>query len=130
MKKIIFLAFILFTSIHSVMGQTAADKNPKALLRHVVLFKYKDQSTAADVKKIEQAFRELPTKINLIKDFEFGVNNSPENLNQGLTHCYFLSFSSAKDRDAYLVHPAHKAFTDIAGPHIDKVTVVDYWQHK
>lgn len=130
MKKIIFLAFILITSIHVVMAQTAADKNPKALLRHVVLFKYKDQSTAADVKKIEQAFRELPAKINLIKDFEFGVNNSPENLNQGLTHCYFLSFSSAKDRDAYLVHPAHKAFTDIAGPHIDKVTVVDYWQHK
>lgn len=130
MKKIFFLAFILFTSIHVVMAQTAADKNHKALLRHVVLFKYKDQSTAADVKKIEQAFRELPSKINLIKDFEFGVNNSPENLNQGLTHCYFLSFSSAKDRDAYLVHPAHKAFTDIAGPHIDKVTVVDYWQHK
>jgi hypothetical protein len=112
------------------MAQTTADKNSKALLRHVVLFKYKDQSTAADIKKIEQAFRELPSKINLIKDFEFGVNNSPENLNQGLTHCYFLTFSSAKDRDAYLVHPAHKAFTDIAGPHIDKVTVVDYWQHK
>ncbi|HEY1017604.1 MAG TPA: Dabb family protein [Sediminibacterium sp.] len=130
MKKILFLAFILFTSFHVVMAQTTADKNSKALLRHVVLFKYKDQSTAADIKKIEQAFRELPSKINLIKDFEFGVNNSPENLNQGLTHCYFLSFSSAKDRDAYLVHPAHKAFTDIAGPHIDKVTVVDYWQHK
>lgn len=130
MKKILFFAFILFTSIHVVMAQATADKNSKALLRHVVLFKYKDQSTAADVKKIEQAFRELPSKISLIKDFEFGVNNSPENLNQGLTHCYFLSFSSAKDRDAYLVHPAHKAFTDIAGPHIDKVTVVDYWQHK
>jgi len=130
MKKILFLAFICFTTIHVVMAQTAADKNSKALLRHVVLFKYKDQSTAADVKKIELAFRELPSKINLIKDFEFGVNNSPENLNQGLTHCYLLSFSSAKDRDAYLVHPAHKAFTDIAGPHIDKVTVVDYWQHK
>jgi len=130
MKKILFLAFILFTFFHVVMAQTTADKNSKALLRHVVLFKYKDQSTAADIKKIEQAFRELPSKINLIKDFEFGVNNSPENLNQGLTHCYFLTFSSAKDRDAYLVHPAHKAFTDIAGPHIDKVTVVDYWQHK
>ncbi len=130
MKKIVFLAGILFLSLPSVMAQSTTDKNAKALLRHVVLFKYKDQSTAADVKKIEQAFRELPAKINLIKDFEFGVNNSPENLNQGLTHCYFLSFTSTKDRDAYLVHPAHKAFTDIAGPHIDKVTVVDYWQHK
>lgn len=130
MKKILFFSFIVFISIQAIMAQTATDKNAKALLRHVVLFKYKDQSTAADVKKIDQAFRELPAKIKLIKDFEFGVNNSPENLNQGLTHCYFLSFSSAKDRDAYLVHPAHKAFTDIAGPHIDKVTVVDYWQHK
>lgn len=130
MRKIIFLVFILSTSIQIIMAQTAADKNPKALLRHVVLFKYKDQSTPADVKKIDQAFRELPAKISLIKDFEFGVNNSPEKLNQGLTHCYFLSFTSTKDRDAYLVHPAHKAFTDIAGPHIDKVTVVDYWQHK
>lgn len=130
MKKIFFLACILFTSFQSVMAQTTADKKTKSLLRHVVLFKYTDQSTAADVKKIELAFRELPSKINLIKDLEFGVNNSPEKLNQGLTHCFFLSFTSEKDRDAYLIHPAHKAFTDIAGPHIDKVTVVDYWQHK
>jgi hypothetical protein len=41
-----------------------------------------------------------------------------------------LTFSSDKDRDAYLVHPDHKAFGKVLGPHLDKVTVVDYWTEK
>ncbi len=32
-----------------------------------------------------------------------------------------------KDRDDYLVHPAHKAFTTLLPDILDKVTVVDYW---
>ena len=65
--------------------------------------------------------------IKEIKDFEWGTNNSPENLNAGLTHCFFLSFNSEKDRDVYLPHPAHKAFGAILKPYLDKVIVVDYW---
>ena len=122
-----FATIFLFLSFHLIMAQTA---NNKAVLRHVVMFKFVDKATTDDIKKMEDAFRALPAKINLIKDFEWGVNNSPEKLNQGLTHCFFLTFSSAADRDAYLVHPSHKAFTDIAGPMIDKVTVLDYWAHK
>lgn len=94
------------------------------------MFKFLDKASPADIKKIEEAFRALPAKISLIKDFEWGVNNSPEKLNQGLTHCFFVSFGSAADRDAYLVHPAHKAFVALAGPQIDKATVLDYWMHK
>lgn len=93
----------------------------------MVLFKFKDSSTPADVKKIEEAFKALPKKIKTITAFEWGTNNSPEGLNQGLTHCFFVSFASEKDRNDYLPHPDHKAFVEIAGPHIDKVTVVDYW---
>ena len=102
----------------------------KKMLRHVVLFKFKDSSTPDDVKKIEEAFKVLPTKIKTIKDFEWGTNNSPEGLAQGFTHCFFVTFASEKDRNDYLPHPDHKAFVDIAGPHIDKVLVVDYWAGK
>ena len=108
----------------------AQDKGGQKALRHVVLFKFKDSATADDVKKVEEAFAGLSKKIKLIKDFEWGTNNSPENLNQGLTHCFFVTFSSEKDRDAYLIHPDHKAFVEILGPHLDKVTVVDYWAKK
>lgn len=108
----------------------AQSKTESKVLRHVVLFKFKDSSTPADVKKVEDAFAALAVKLTQIKGYEWGKNNSPENLNQGLTHCFLLTFSSDKDRDDYLVHPDHKAFGKILGPHLDKVTVLDYWAEK
>jgi hypothetical protein len=95
-----------------------------------VLLKFKDASTTAEIKKVEGAFRELPTKIKAIKGFEWGTNNSPENLNQGFTHCFFVTFKTEKDREEYLPHPAHKAFVNVLTPHLDKVLVIDYWAGK
>lgn len=103
---------------------------PNTLLRHVVLFKFKDATSQADIEKVETAFRNLPSQIKEIKGFEFGLNNSPENLNQGFTHCFFLSFESEADRAVYLPHPAHKAFGAVLTPHLDKVLVIDYWAGK
>lgn len=97
------------------------------MLRHVVLIKFKDSSTKQDVDKAISAFESLPKQISQIKAFEWGLNNSPEKLNQGLTHAFVLTFSSEKDRDDYLVHPDHKKFGALAGPHFEKVVVVDYW---
>lgn len=114
---------LLMTTLSSQAQKKSGGKS----LRHVVLFKFTDSSTPADVKKVEDAFAGLAGKIKLIKDFEWGTNSSPENLNQGLTHCFFVTFSSDKDRDEYLVHPEHKAFVEVLKPHLDKVTVLDYW---
>ncbi|MEQ1587591.1 MAG: Dabb family protein [Cyclobacteriaceae bacterium] len=105
-------------------------KQDQKVLRHVVLFRFTDTSTPEDVKKVEDAFAGLPGKISLIKDYEWGTNSSPENLNQGLTHCFFVTFTSDKDRDDYLVHPDHQAFVEVLKPHLDKATVVDYWAKK
>jgi hypothetical protein len=97
------------------------------VLRHVVLFKFKDEASAEDIKKVEEAFMALPSKIKEIQAIEWGINNSPEGLDQGFTHCFFLTFASEEDRAVYLPHPDHKAFGAILGPHLDKVLVVDYW---
>lgn len=122
----------LFSCI--IMAMTAhtqnSNTNAGGLLRHVVFFKFKDNASAADVKKVEDAFRALPSKIKEIKAFEWGTNNSPEGLNQGFTHCFFVSFGSEKDREVYLPHPAHQAFVEVLKPHLDKVLVVDYWAVK
>jgi Stress responsive A/B Barrel Domain len=101
---------------------------PEKILRHVVLFKFKDGTTPEQVREIEQAFAGLKNKMpELIRDFEYGTNNSPEGLNQGLTHCFIVTFATEKDRDAYLPHPEHQAFVEkYAKPFVDKVTVFDY----
>lgn len=125
------LILSLFTATTLVTGIVSAQPLPEGkVLRHVVLFKFKDTATPEQVKQVEDAFRALPGKIDLIRGFEWGTNVSPENLSQGYTHCFFLTFASDKDRDAYLVHPAHKEFGKLLGPYLDKVTVVDFWAQK
>lgn len=96
-------------------------------LRHVVLFKFKEDANPAAIKKVEEAFVALPGKIPEIRDFEWGLNNSPEGHDKGFTHCYFLTFNSEEDRATYLPHPDHKAFGALLGDILEDVTVVDYW---
>lgn len=134
MKKFLLFIFVIslnFNFLPDAMSQSKAaakplNNQPPQVMRHVVLLKFKDSATPAQVKTVEQAFSALPGKINTIIGFEWGTNVSPENLAQGYTHCYLLTFKNAADRDAYLPHPAHKEFGQLLSPHLDKVLVVDY----
>ncbi len=131
MKKLIACGLTLSVVLGLVLvaggAKKPAEKDPDmGKLRHVVMFKFKDGTKAEDIKKVEDAFRALPSKIETIKDFEFGTNNSPEGHDQGFTHCFFLTFEDSAGRAVYLPHPAHKAFGRVLGPHLDKVLVVDY----
>ncbi len=130
--NVLFVAFLILMSCNTPNKKEATTNEPEmekptTHLRHVVLFQYKDTSTPEDIAKVDEAFAALPSKISEIKGFEMGLNNSPENLNKGFTHCYFLTFDSERDRDTYLTHPDHVAFGDIVSPHLQDVLVVDYW---
>lgn len=120
-------------SIHStkhtdeVKSAAAISKEPDQVLRHVVLFKFKDGTTDEQIKQIESAFCALPGEVDAIYDFEWGTDVSVENLQRGFTHCFVVTFLSEADRAKYLPHPAHKQFGKLLGPHLDKVLVVDYW---
>jgi hypothetical protein len=98
----------------------------RGVVRHVVLFKFKDSASSEQVRGIEEKFRGLKARIPEIIDFEWGTNVSPENHAQGFTHCFVLTFRDPAARDAYLPHPAHKEFGAQLGPFLDKVLVVDY----
>ena len=99
----------------------------KSQLLHVVSFKFKDSASKDDIKKVEEAFRALKSKVPQIKKLVWGLNNSPEGLNKGCTHAWVLTFGSEADRDAYLVHPDHKECGKLVGPLLGDVFVVDFW---
>ncbi len=101
--------------------------NADQVLRHAVFFSFKKEATEAQIDTIVNAFLKLPTKIPEIIDFQWGTNNSPENLNDGFTHCFLLTFKDEAGRDAYLPHPAHKEFGKSLGGLHEKVFVIDYW---
>ena len=132
LRNVLYLAAGVVILSGCVVNIQREDGLPKdsEVLRHVVLFKFKDASSSRQIKEVEDAFRALPGKVDEICDFEWGTDVSVENLQQGFTHCFFVTFRSEADRAAYLPHPAHKQFGKMLGPHLDKVLVIDYWATK
>jgi hypothetical protein len=124
--KPLLLAFALASSL--AVSSLAADKPAGSTkLLHVVSFKFKPEAKPEQIDAVVAAFRDLQKKIPVIQEFSWGTNVSPEKHDKGFTHCFILSFVSAKDRDAYLVHADHKAFGKQLGPILADVFVVDYW---
>ena len=124
--RCLIICFIIFQGMQSI-HVNAQSKSQQSVLRHVVMFGWSENTPTASIDKIVDSFKSLPGKIKEIKDFEWGINNSPEKLNQGLTHCFTLTFYNEKDRDTYLVHPDHQAFVKALIPAPAHVTVLDYW---
>ena len=108
---------------------SAANGSSK-VLRHVVLLAFKSTSSAEEVHHVEEAFASLPSQIDEIVDLEWGTDVSVEGKASGFTHCVIVTFADEAGRDAYLPHPAHKAFGQVLGPHVEKVLVFDFWARR
>ncbi|MEO1016664.1 MAG: Dabb family protein [Pseudomonadota bacterium] len=97
------------------------------VLRHIVMFKFKPETTADDIRAVEEAFVALPSKIETIIDFEWGTDVSVEGLSRGFTHCFVVTFKDEAGRDVYLPHPAHKEFVALVVQHRETNLVFDFW---
>jgi hypothetical protein len=134
MKSIYFFLFLIGfflmrcqPKINAAEAQKTATEAPK--LRHVVLFKFKNEITEARKTEIQTAFGDFIKQVpELVQAYEFGINNSPEGLDQGLTHCFIVTFASEKDRNTYIPNAFHQAFVKkYLSDSVEKVTVVDFW---
>lgn len=121
---------LLLALVALSFGTSAHGAEPRQeksrVMYHVVSLKFKETATPEQIKAVEQAFEGLKPKIAEIKTLSWGTNVSPEKLDKGFTHCFVLTFANAKDRDAYLVHPDHKAFGKLLGPVLGDVFVIDF----
>lgn len=120
------LALLSLFSLSAVVAATAFQSAGQ--VRHVVVFKYKAGTTDAQIQQVTTALAALKERIPGIVSFEHGVNHSPESHSKGFTHVYFITFTDAKARDAYLPHPEHQAFGKLLGSLgvLEDVFVVDY----
>jgi hypothetical protein len=126
-RLIILSSILIMTFGCAPTSESDSASSDAPLLRHVVLFKFKDSATPAQVDAIVEAFGELPSKIPSIVDYQWGTDVSIEGKANGFTHCFLVSFANDAGRAEYLPHPAHKAFVDLLLPSLDKGTVVDFF---
>ena len=115
LRKILFTITLLMTA-----ASHAGD------FRHIVLFKFKADATPAQIEAVEKAFGQLPSKIDTIIDYEWGLSESVEEKNDGFTHCFFVTFKDKAGLETYIPHPAHVAFKEILIPILEKALVFDY----
>jgi len=128
MKKLILLVVLFPTLLLADhhKEKPIAKKEMTAPFRHVVCFKFKDDATPAQIKKIETEFVALKKKIKTIVALEWGTNVSPEDRAKGFTHCFIVTFKDRAGLDVYLPHEDHQAFVAILKPILDDVFVFDF----
>ena len=94
--------------------------------RHLVFFKFREGVDPPTTKRIVKEFLALRSAIPLIQNVEWGTDASVEKLSRGFSHCFNLGFADPAARNAYLVHPAHTAFSASLEPFVAEVFVFDY----
>lgn len=114
----------------SGMGGTAGAREEGKVLRHIVMYKFKDSTTPEQVQEVIDAFSGLPKKVDGIVGFEHGPNTSTEGKSEGMTHVFVVTFKDEAALAAYLKHPAHDAYVLVVKDKREKVLVFDYWASK
>ncbi|KAK3987518.1 dabb-domain-containing protein [Cladorrhinum sp. PSN332] len=101
---------------------------------HTVLFQFTPDATSEEAKAACDRFLALketcvhPTSNSpYIKSLKGGKDNSPEGLQNGITHGFVVEFESVEDRDYYVAtDPVHQAFVKSIGDVVTKAIVVDF----
>ena len=95
-------------------------------VKHIALLKFKEGTTQEQIDQTFDQILELSESIDGIEDYVSGANNSPENLNQGFTHGFVMTFKDGAARDAYISHPDHERVKTAVLPNIDSIVVFDF----
>lgn len=124
-------------------AETARTYNPGTIC-HIVMFKYKDDITAAQKQNVITAFLALKDNCKrngtaYIRDIEYGFPSSKEGKDQNMEVAFFVTFDSEGDRNYYTGTPyinnpvyyesKHAEFKAMVGPLLAKnlgVIVYDY----
>ena len=96
------------------------------VLRHAVFFKFKDSASEPDVNAVVDTFLSLEDSIPEIVGMEYGVNNSPEGLDDGFTHCFLVTFADQAALQRYVAHDGHTRLVKQALPLSGDLFAIDY----
>jgi hypothetical protein len=77
------------------------------VVRHVALFRWKPETTAADVSKLEAAMHQLPSKIPCILSYRFGRDLGV--IDGNADFAVVADFADQEGLATYANHPDHQA---------------------
>lgn len=116
----------VLVSLPSLLAKAPKEK----VLKHLVLYKFKDDLPPAKVQEVVDTFADLAKKVDAIVALEHGPNVSKEGKSEGLTYAFCVTFKDEAGLAAYLKHPAHDHYVSVVKDRREKVVVFDYWAER
>lgn len=94
------------------------------MIRHVVFFKFKPETTEAERLDLQSRLRALPEKISVIQSLEVGFDlvHSPRSFDLALVS----TFADLSALGEYAKHPEHLPVVERAKEICDQLAAVDY----
>lgn len=96
------------------------------MIRHLLLIAFVSDITSENLSRVREGFLGIPDVVGGVSGVEWGVNNSPENMNAGFTHSVLMTFLDESALLNYLHHPEHEKLKEIFRPFILDIIVFDY----
>lgn len=97
------------------------------MVKHIVLFKLKEEVSAdkklAAMNAFKAAVESLPTKIDVIRKIEVGLNTNPA---ETWSIALYSEFDTLEDVKLYAVHPDHVAAGKLIAEVRENRACVDY----
>ena len=97
------------------------------MVKHIVLFKLKDEVPETDklvvMNKFKEAIEALPAKISVIRKIEVGLNMNP---GESWHIALYSEFDNLDDVKFYATHPDHVAAGKILAETKESRACVDY----
>ena len=78
------------------------------MLRHVVMFKLREDAPNDAIRSLEEGLKKLPPTISEIQSYRFGPDLALRDGN--FDFCLVADFENAEAFGRYVVHPAHQDF--------------------
>ncbi|KAI9682445.1 MAG: hypothetical protein M1829_000237 [Trizodia sp. TS-e1964] len=108
-------------------------QHEKSAIVHIVLFEYTPETTPETIKDVSSRLLGLKGKCfhpqtnnPIIKSARGGRDNSPEGLQEGISHAYVFEFENKEDRDLYLVALPHLEFIKTLEGVVKRAEVIDF----
>ncbi|MCD6191609.1 MAG: Dabb family protein [Sulfurimonas sp.] len=94
------------------------------MIVHIVMFKFKEDNRASNLKIVEEKLNALVSKIDELKSIEVGIdfNQSDRAFDLSL----YSTFDSKEDLKAYAVHEEHLKVVSLIKEVTSESKVVDY----
>lgn len=92
------------------------------MLKHVVMWKAKEENKEENMQKMKEMLEALPSKISFIRSLQVGFNENGGEYDVIL----ITDFDNIDDLKAYDIHPDHQKVREFVRSVVEKRAAVDY----